>query len=446
MKPHTPPQLTDDNLDAVLDLLNEAVFVYNQEMQITHFNLAAEQTTGFNRTEVLGEKCVVIFDKSLCINNCELCMTVRDGKNGQVEFRSPFMQKNGSRRLGEFRAGHLSLSLKNQTHVLVSLTDVTEIDRLRNELKTHHSFQKLVGKSPVMQDLFQSIRNVAEYDSTVCVLGESGTGKELVARAIHYESARADRPLVKVNCSALSDNLLESELFGHVKGAFTGALRDRVGKVEEAEGGTLFLDEIGDLTERVQVKLLRVLQEKEIERVGENTTRRVNLRVIVATHKNLEEEVKAGRFRQDLFYRLNVIPVYLPPLRERKEDIPLLVEHFIEKWNQLQTKKLKGVSGSTLGLLLDHNWPGNIRELENTIEHACVKTAHDHLQPTDLPLHLRTTPGANGGIKKPRRRLTKKQIQEALKECGHNQTRTAEHLGVHRITLWRKIRELQIPV
>lgn len=436
--------LTEDNLDTVLDLLNEAVFVYNPSMQITHFNAAAEQITGHRKDEVLGEKCVVIFDKGLCINNCELCMTVKDGENQKVEFRSPFMRSDGTRRMGEFQAGHLSLSLNEEPHVLVSLTDITELNRLRNELKSTHSFRNLIGKSPVMRDLYQSIRNVAEYDSTVCLFGESGTGKELVARAIHYESPRAENPLVKVNCSALSDSLLESELFGHVKGAFTGAVQDRRGKFEEAEGGTLFLDEIGDLNESVQVKLLRVLQEKEIERVGENRIRKVNLRIIVATHKNLEKEVTEGRFREDLFYRLNVIPIHLPPLRDRREDIPMLADHFIKTWNGSHTKKIEGISSQALGLLMDHPWPGNIRELENTMEHACVKSSAKELQPTDLPHTLRPQSIEPVKMRKPRRRLTKKQIVETLKECDQNQTRAAEQLGIHRITLWRKMRENNI--
>ncbi len=435
--------LNDRNLDTVLDLLNEAVFVYNQDMQITHFNSSAEQITGHRKDEVLGEKCVVIFDKGLCINNCELCMTVKDGDNQKVEFRSSFIRSDGIRRMGEFQAGHLSLSPNEKPHVLVSLTDITELDRLRNELKTTHSFRNLVGKSPVMQDLYQSIRNVAEYDSTVCLFGESGTGKELVARAIHYESPRAERPLIKVNCSALSDNLLESELFGHVKGAFTGAVRDRRGKFEEAEDGTLFLDEIGDLNERVQVKLLRVLQEKEIERVGENVIRKVNLRIIVATHKNLEQEVAEGRFREDLFYRLNVIPIHLPPLRNRREDIPMLADHFTKIWNGSHNKKIEGISSQALGLLMDHPWPGNIRELENTMEHACVKTSSEELQPTDLPHTLREQAKTNSParMRKPRRKLTKKQIVDTLKECDQNQTHAAERLGIHRITLWRKMTE-----
>ena len=433
-----------NHLDTVIDLLSEAVFVYNQDMEIVHFNRAAEQITGHKKEEVLGRKCVVIFDKSLCLNNCQLCMTVKTGANREVRFQSPFLRKDGERRTGVFRAGLLERVADGRARVLVSLTDVTELTRLQHELKSSHTFRHLIGKSPVMQDLFAAIRNVAEYDSTVCLFGESGTGKELVARAIHYESPRAGGPLVKVNCSAFSDSLLESELFGHVKGAFTGALKDRPGRFEEAHGGTLFLDEIGDLNERVQVKLLRVLQEKEVERVGENLTRRVDLRIIAATHKDLPREVAAGRFRQDLFYRLNVIPLHLPPLRERREDVPLLAEHFLKQWNRKHKKKVDGISAAALGALMDYAWPGNVRELENTIEYACVKTAHRRLQVEDLPRSLRWPSGPAPRTRRPRRRLTRKQIVEALRACGHNQTQAAEHLGIHRITLWRKMRALNL--
>jgi len=433
-----------NHLDTVIDLLSEAVFVYNQDMEITHFNAAAEQITGHKKEEVLGQKCVLIFDKGLCLNNCELCMTVKAGENREVRFHSPFLRKDGVRRTGEFHAGILERTPQGKAQVMVSLTDITELSRLRQELKSAHAFRHLIGKSPLMQDLFAAIRNVAEYDSTVCLYGESGTGKELVARAIHYESPRAEGPLVKVNCSSFSDSLLESELFGHVKGAFTGAAKDRRGRFEEAQGGTLFLDEVGDLTARVQVKLLRVLQEKEVERVGENVARKVDLRIIAATHMDLQQEVAHGRFRGDLFYRLNVIPLRLPPLRERREDVPLLANHFIKRWNQTQKKKVEGISTAALGTLMDHAWPGNVRELENTIEHACVKTAQRVLQAGDLPLHFREMAAPALPTRKPRRRLTKKQIVETLRACGRNQTQAAERLGIHRITLWRKMQALNI--
>lgn len=355
----------DPYLDSIFNTLNEAVFVYDQNMEIKYFNTAAEKITGHAPKDVLGKKCTTLFDKSLCLNNCELCMTVRDSKKEKVQFNSHFIHKDGSRRIGSFQTGLLSRGDDGATEVLVSLTDITEVTQLKKERQETHSFRHMVSRSPEMKEVFGTIQNVALYDSTVFIEGESGTGKELVASAIHYESPRASGNFIKVNCSAFSDSLLESELFGHVKGAFTGAQHERIGRFEEADGGTLFLDEVGDLTPHIQVKLLRVLQEKEIERVGENRTRKVDIRILAATHKDLKREVAEGRFREDLYYRLNVFPIHLPPLRKRKEDIPPLAEWFFTRWTGKHPKILKGLSDAVLGKLMDHSWPGNVRELEN---------------------------------------------------------------------------------
>ncbi|MCH8157302.1 MAG: sigma 54-interacting transcriptional regulator, partial [Nitrospinae bacterium] len=316
-------KVSKNYLNNIFNVLNEAVFIYDQNMEIRYFNDAAEKITGHKRKDVIGQKCVTLFDRSLCLNNCALCMAVKeDGSKENIQFQSPFIRRDGARRHGAFNAGLLRKEKDGTIEVLVALTDVTEIERLKQELKDIHSFRNIIGKSPMMKELFEAIRNIAVYDSTILLHGESGTGKELVARAIHHESPRAANKLIKVNCSAFAESLLESELFGHVKGAFTGATRDRIGRFEEACGGTIFLDEIGDLLPKAQVKLLRVLQEKEIERVGDNMTRKVDIRIIAATNKDLLNEVREGRFREDLYYRLNVIPVQLPPLRTRREDVP----------------------------------------------------------------------------------------------------------------------------
>jgi two-component system, NtrC family, response regulator HydG len=436
------PLKHDNYLDTVFNTLNEAVFVYDQNMEIKYFNAAAEKITGHLSNDVLGKKCTTLFDKSLCLNNCDLCMTVKDSKNEKVNFNSPFVRKDGVRRLGDFQAGLLRKDSQGNTEVLVSLTDVTEVTRLKQELQETHSFRHMVGKSPQMKEVFGTIQNVAGYDSTVFIDGESGTGKELVASAIHYESPRAGGNLIKVNCSAFSDSLLESELFGHVKGAFTGALQERIGRFEEANQGTIFLDEVGDMSPNIQVKLLRVLQEKEIERVGENRTRKVDIRIIAATNKNLKQEVDAGRFREDLYYRLNVFPIHMPPLRERKEDIPPLADRFVERWKSKHKKRIANLSDEALGKLMDQSWPGNVRELENAIEHACIKAIGPTVELRDLPAYLQN----NNGVKVKRRRkwLTKKIVQDALKESKHNQTQAAEHLNVHRITLWRKMKEFNL--
>jgi PAS domain S-box-containing protein len=430
-------------LNTVLNTLNEAVFIYDQNMEIKYFNSAAEKITGHLSKDVLGKKCTTLFDQSICLNNCALCMTVKEAQNDKVSFNSSFIRKDGVRRAGDFQAGLLHKDGEGNTEVLVSLTDVTEVTRLKQELKKSNSFRNMVGKSPEMKEVFRTIQNVAHYDSTVFIEGESGTGKELVANAIHYESPRAGKNLIKVNCSAFSDSLLESELFGHVKGAFTGALQERIGRFEEAGGGTIFLDEAGDMSPGIQVKLLRVLQEKEIERVGENRTRKVDIRIIAATNKDLKREVDEGRFREDLYYRLNVFPVHMPPLRQRKEDIPLLAERFIERWKSKHRKRINNLSGETLGRLMDHSWPGNVRELENAIEHACIKTLGPAIELRDLPAYLLTDEN-NNKVKRKRKWLTQKIVKEALEACDHNQTRAAEHLNVHRITLWRKMKEFNL--
>jgi PAS domain S-box-containing protein len=437
------PSKTDNYLDKVFNTLNEAVFVYDQNMEIKYFNAAAEKITGHLSKDVLGKKCTTLFDKSLCLNNCDLCMTVKDAKNDKVNFDSPFVRKDGARRLGDFQAGLLRRDPQGNTEVLVSLTDVTEVTRLKKELQETHSFRHMVGKSPQMKEVFATIQNVALYDSTVFIDGESGTGKELVASAIHYESPRSAENLIKVNCSAFSDSLLESELFGHVKGAFTGALQERIGRFEEASGGTIFLDEVGDMSPHIQVKLLRVLQEKEIERVGENRTRKVDIRIIAATNKNLKQEVDAGRFREDLYYRLNVFPIHMPPLRERKEDIPPLTDRFVERWKSKHPKRISNLSDEALGKLMDHSWPGNVRELENAIEHACIKAVGPAVELRDLPAYLLSN-SDNVKVKKKRKWLTKQIIKEALEACDHNQTHAAERLNVHRITLWRKMKEFDL--
>jgi len=429
-------------LNKALNVLNEAVFVYDENMQIKYFNAAAERITGFRREDVVGKQCVTLFNKSLCLNNCTLCQTTKNDPSEElVQFKSPFFRKDGAKRSGLFKAGLLKREPDGTLEVLVALTDITEITTLKEKLS--NSFRNIVGKNHLMQELFSAIRNIAEFDTTVLIQGESGTGKELVAKAIHYESPRADKNLVTVNCSAFSDDLLESELFGHVKGAFTGAVKDRVGHFEEANGGTIFLDEVGDLTAKVQIKLLRVIQEKEIQRVGENTIRKVDIRILAATHKDLIKEIREGRFREDLYYRLNVVPIHLPPLRMRKEDIPHLARHFIKNWSGVLRKVIDRISNEALGKLMDHDWPGNVRELENAIEHACVKCKRKTIEVADLPLTM-TAPTPKKSKSWKRNHATKEMVMKALAETDNNQTHAARLLDIHRITLWRKMQTFDI--
>lgn len=322
---------------------------------------------------------------------------------------------------------------------------------LKDKLAKKYNFENIIGKNKKMQELFDLIRDIAKTNSTVLIRGESGTGKELIANAIHFNSDRIDKPFVKVNCAVLAENLLESELFGHVKGAFTGAIKDKVGRFELAHGGTIFLDEIGDISPNMQLKLLRVLQEGEFERVGGNETKRVDVRILAATNRNLEEAMKSGQFRQDLYYRLNVIPIDVPPLKERKDDIPLLVAYFLEKFNTEFNKSIKGVDEEAMKYLQSYDWPGNIRELENLMERAIVLNKTGILTIKDFPLFAAETDtmeeidlDVNSDLTLMVDNFEKKIILKALRENNFNKLRTAEKLGIHRSTFMSKLKKYEI--
>jgi two-component system response regulator HydG len=326
---------------------------------------------------------------------------------------------------------------------------VGEVRLLRQQIREQRGFGTLVGRSPQIQRVTEMISRVAGSDTTILIEGESGTGKELVARAIHGESPRADRPFVAINCGALPETLLESELFGHVKGAFTGASTTKKGLFEEADRGTLFLDEVGDTTPAIQIKLLRVLQEREIRRVGSNAPIKIDVRVLAATHRSLEGLVQEGRFRDDLLYRLNVVTIPVPPLRDRREDIPLLAAHFLEASAKRLGKPVPTLSQEALNLLLEYPWPGNVRQLENAIERAVLLAAKETIFPGDFPPGLlrSASPGEPGGPPPKLSRLDeveKAHILGTLDELGWNQARAAEVLGIGRNTLWRKLKEYGI--
>ncbi len=327
-----------------------------------------------------------------------------------------------------------------------------EVDELRSELRSKYAFANIIGQSGVMRDVFRSVEKVINSNVTVLINGESGTGKELIARAIHYHStARASKPFVAVNCSALPESLLESELFGHEKGAFTGALGRRVGKFEQANGGTIFLDEIGLMTAATQSKLLRVLQEREFERVGGNELVKVDVRVISATNKDLEEEMKKGEFREDLYYRIAVFPIKLPPLRERKEDIPLLAAHFLQKYSKQEGKPIEGISSDALDLMMAYNWPGNVRELENAMERAVVLAASHELNAKDLPVAVRSLGEkriyeSDNTLASWIEKLEEEALRQALLECEGNISQTAKKLGIGRATIYRKAKKYGLPM
>ena len=327
-----------------------------------------------------------------------------------------------------------------------------EVSQLKRQLQEKYSFTNIIGVSPKMQQVFEQINRVCATDATVLIQGESGTGKELIMKAIHFHSHRKDKPLVTVNCGAIPINLLESEFFGHEKGAFTDAKERKIGKFEQAQGGTIFLDEVGELPLDAQVKLLRVLDERKVTRIGGNQTISVDVRVIAATNKNLVEEVNNERFRLDLLYRLNIVTILVPPLRERKKDIPILVEHFIEKYNKRLGLNIKSVSQSAMRYLVDYPWPGNVRDLENAIQSAMILVPHDTIRAEDLPLRVRGYPEITGemdaidrGLEDQVRDITskieKELIVKALDKCNQNKTNTADYLKISRKTLFNKMKQ-----
>lgn len=331
--------------------------------------------------------------------------------------------------------------------VVLVLHDISEFTRLKKAAIAQQSFGQLIGQSPNMKKIYSLIETVAQFDTTVLIYGETGTGKELVARTIHQYSHRSKGPFIPVSCSALSSSLLESELFGHVKGAFTGAIRDRSGRFEIAKGGTALLDEIGTLSIDIQLKLLRTIQERVIERVGSSEQIPIDVRIIAATNRDLSELVAKNQFREDLYYRLKVFQINVPPLRERRLDIPILADHFIERFNRLYNRKVIGLSGASKEQLMKYLWPGNVRELENAIEHAMVLSQGKIVEPLHLPPEIRYMQ-VNGSPPPPQKHdfdTEEENIRRALTSFGGNVTQAAASMGIHRTTLWRKMRELGIP-
>ena len=429
LEPTTDQLLLQQNLWGILNSITEGILVVNQDLVVTQLNKAALDITGFPSSEILGQPCLEIFRGSLCESHCFMAKSQKGQAAKDVEVE--IIRRDGTTRAVAVTTSLLFDSSGLAEGVVVVFRDISEHRLLKEQLKGKWRLANIIGKSPTIQRLFQKIQQVAPMDTTVLIQGESGTGKELVAHALHHYSPRASKPLIKVNCSALAETLLESELFGHVRGAFTGAICDKIGRFEAAEGGTLLLDEIGDLSHYLQLKLLRVLQEKEFERVGEVKPRKANVRVLAATHRDLKDLLKKGLLREDLYYRLKVVPIHLPPLRERREDIPLLVKHFVAKYNKEMGKGVLGPTQDVIPALMDYHWPGNIRELENAIEHAFVHTQGLYLTLEDFPYELQPTGTKGKEID---------QIRHALKKTRGNKTAAANLLGIGRATLWRKLK------
>jgi len=422
---------------AILDSLTEGVVTIDHNWRITSINAAGERMLDIAADRVMGRPCREVLCGDLCNTDCPLARTLEGNSPVHNEIVN-VVRSDGQIREVTLNAAVLRAPGGEAQGGVLSFCEFTEVERLRAELAGTHHFHGIIGKSPRMKAVFQLVEDVADSASTVLVNGDSGTGKELVADAIQKLGPRRDRPYIKVNCAVFSDGVLESELFGHERGAFTGADRERRGRFELADTGTLFLDEIGDISPLIQVKLLRVLQERQFERVGGERPINVDVRIVAATHRDLRELVSEGRFREDLYYRLNVIPVTLPPLRERPEDIPLLVEHFLRKYELVTGKPVNRVKDRVMDLFVSHPWPGNVRQLENAVEYAFARAHGDTLTRELLPPDIRSAPRDGGG----RGVGEAWEIRRALNENHWHHARAAEALGISRTTLWRRMKKL----
>lgn len=426
----------------ILDSIADGVFTINSEGKITSFNRAAEEVTGFRRSEAIGKYCFDVFRANICQSQCALKETMRTRKE-IVNRPVNILTKHGR----ELPISISTAVLRDEKGEIIggveTFRDLSPLETLRRELARKVSFHDIISQNHRMQDLFAILPDIAESDSTVLIQGPSGSGKELFARAIHDLSHRKNRPFIAVNCGALPDSLLEAELFGYVRGAFTDARKNKPGRFALAHRGTILLDEIGEMSPALQVKLLRVLEDRQFEPLGATVSTPIDIRVVAATNQDLSRLVEAERFREDLFYRVNVVKVELPPLRERREDIPLLVDHFIQKFNLKRGRLVEGVSEEVMDILIRYDFPGNVRELENIIEHAFILRKEGLIRPNDLPPEIfgrvegRTS---RGRMLSALGHSEAETILRRLEKHGGNRTETARDLGIDRTTLWRKMK------
>lgn len=430
--------------ESILESISDGVFTVDLDWRITSFNRAAEEITGIDRQEAMGRLCSEVFRSSMCEAECALRSTLKSGRPiiGKACY---IIDAEGGRIPISISTAVLKDSKGRVIGGAETFRDLSEIESLRRELEGRSSVGDLVSRSPLMQRVFEALPAIAASPSTVLIVGETGTGKEIMARTIHSLSPRNKGPFLAINCGALPDNLLESELFGYKAGAFTGANKDKPGRFALARGGTLLLDEIGEISPALQVRLLRVLQERTYEPLGSTRTEKADVRVIASTNVDLAEKMRNGTFREDLYYRVNVVRVELPPLRRRKEDIPLLIEQFINRFNRLRQKSIRGFKRDALSLMMAHDWPGNIRELENVIERAFILVNSGDIGLEHLPEEMisggRQRP-AGPDIRNARQDIEARSIREALLRNGNNRLAAARELGIHKSTLFRKIRSL----
>jgi PAS domain S-box-containing protein len=442
-------QMFKDNaqLIAILNSITDGVLTVNNEWRITSFNPAAEKITGYKTEDVIGKPCHKILRSESCKEDCPLRKTMASGQP-IYDYEMEIVSKKGE-----------IIPISTNTALLIdeeneiiggveTFRDLSIYKHLTEELNLRYSFANMVGKDKRMQEIYRLLETISPTSSTVLIMGETGTGKELVARAIHYNSPRRDKPFIKVDCAALPETLLESELFGYKRGAFTDAKKDKLGKFELANLGTIFLDEIGNIPPSIQAKLLRVIEEHSFEPLGGVKIVKIDVRIIAATNRDLKQAIREKKFREDLYYRLNVVPITLPPLRERVEDIPLLIEHFIKIFRKKLGKTITQVSQPAMGLLLDYPWPGNVRQLEHAIEHAFIHCTGRIIQPRHLPDEIRKKSSEliDKMLKKENsiEEIEKEVIIKALRRNNWSREKTARRLNISRITLWRKMKKYDI--
>ncbi len=433
--------------EIILDSIADGVFTVDDKWNITSFNRAAEKITGVSRDQAIGQKCFDVFRADICQSNCALRKTMANNIP-LVDQRINILDSDGVVKPVSISTAVLR-DEQGCSGGVETFRDLSVVDQLRREINSSYTFHDIISKNEEIKRIFNIMPDIAASDATVLIEGASGTGKELFARAIHNLSPRKNKKFVAVNCGALPDTLLESELFGYVRGAFTGADKDKPGRFHLARGGTILLDEIGDISPALQVKLLRVLQEKEFEPLGSVSPIKADVRIIAATNKNLASQVSKEIFREDLFYRLNVIKISLPPLAGRREDIPLLVDHFIQRFNARTGKQIRALSPEAMSCLMRHNFPGNVRELENIIEHGFVLCRDDIITPAHLPPDLVDFSQAEGQDALPVQDnpLSASEaalIRHTLKIHDGNRSKTAAALKIHKTTLWRKMKKYHI--
>lgn len=443
-------------LSNMLDVMADGVFTVDAKGHIVAWSTGAARITGYSSNDVIGESCHILegqnckgfrvltefldnpspYPWGICNQECKVL-----GKDGRelYLFGNVSILRNGQ--------GQVAGAVGTFTDLTAFILNNQKIAVLEEQTNSREAFQQLIGKSPVMQEVFRRLRLAAQSDVTVLLTGESGTGKELAARAVHALSARKDKPFFAINCSAIPETLLESELFGHVKGAFTGAIRDKIGVFQAADGGTLFLDEIGDTNPLLQLKLLRVLQESEVKRVGDDRAIKVDVRLITATNRDLQTLMAEGTLREDFYYRIHVFEITLPPLRERRADIPLLVNQFMEDNVKTFNRDVNEIAQDALQRLQEYGWPGNVRELKNAIEHAFVTVADNCITLWDLPQEVQrpslkvSSPTTSSSTLEP---AEETRIRDALQEAKGNKTEAAKLLGISRVTLWKKLKSLDL--